>query len=104
MPRIGDPKPDLGHLRRALNLTPQEGANLLGIRLEVLVHYESKGYGYNPSHDMDALDAYLAWAIAAYGSDQLYYELFPLDHTHKKKDRPAATERPRPTFKKGKRL
>lgn len=90
MPRIGEPRPDLGHLRRALGLTPVEGARLIGVKLDSLVHYESKGYGYDSRHDRDALDAYLTWAVAAYGSEPLYRELFPLDHTHKRKNAPVA--------------
>lgn len=99
MPRIDDPQPDLGALRRALGLTTEEGARRLGITPEVLVHYESKGYGYDPAHDQKAITEYLVWAVAAYAPDDVRHELFPLDHTHKKKDRPAATGRPQVTSK-----
>lgn len=78
MPRRGEPAPNLGALRRALGLTTEEAANRLGITVEVLVNYEHQAWGYDPAHDAEAMDAYLAWAIAAYASDDLHHEVYPI--------------------------
>lgn len=79
MPRIDDPKPDLQKLRLGIGLSSDEAARRLGITTSILVHYESKGYGYDPEHDAAALDAYIVYAIAAYGSPEVFHGLFPIE-------------------------
>lgn len=88
MPRVDEPKVDLQKLRLALGLTTQEAARRIGVTDSILVHYESKGWGYDRQHDADALDAYLTYAVAAYGSDDLYHRVFTTERT----SAPAATE------------
>jgi len=78
MPRVDEPKPDLQKIRLGLGLTTEEAARRIGITDSVLVHYESQGWGYDKDHDTAALDAYLMYAITAYGSDAIYYRYFPL--------------------------
>ncbi|MDJ1115399.1 helix-turn-helix domain-containing protein [Microbacterium dauci] len=90
MPRIGDPQPDLQKIRLGLGLTTEEAARRIGITASVLVHYEAKGYGYDPAHDALALDTYIVYAIGAYSSDEVFRAAFPI----KEEDRPVAAGRP----------
>lgn len=71
-----DPQVDLGALRRSIGLSTDSAARLVGVTPSVLVHYESKGFGYDPEHDHLALEMYMHWAIAAHCSRELYQKVF----------------------------